>query len=190
MDSENDFEDLDPFLELVRLRLHYHRSRLPVGPYWTDFEANAADDLEKLAGIAEEAVGRLIKAECAEANIRDDTQLAEDVRDERLEAAEKYRDKMCLEAELLRERVKTLESESTTVARLEAKVLAVRGRLAYTRHELERCEEIQLELKRTYASKLQEQRAGLEAKLQVWQRRFDALPETWQERIAGNKGSF
>ena len=122
MDSENDFEDLGPFLELVRLRLHYHRYRLPVGPYWTDFEACAADDIEKLADIAEEAVERLSKAEYAEENIRDDTQRAEEIRDEKLEAAEECRDKVCLEAELLRERVKTLESESTTVARLEAKV--------------------------------------------------------------------
>lgn len=185
VDSEYDYEDFGPFLELVRLRLHYHRHGLPVGPYWTDFKGNAADDIEKLAAIAEEAVERMQKAECAEETIRDDAHTAEEIRDEKVDAAEECRDKVCLEAQELRQRVETLESESTSVLDLEAKVLAARGRTAYVRRELERCEEVQTELKRTHASELRREKEGHKAQIEVWQRRFDALPETWQERIAG-----
>ena len=187
-DQEMDLEgnEVVHFLEMVRLRLHYYRHGLPVGPYWTDFKAHVVDDITELLVIADDAIEKAAKAE----QTREDMERAEEIRDEKVEEAENYRNRVCLEAEELKQRVNTLESEATTVTDLEAKVLDVRGALAFAKRELAKCEEVQAELKSTHASELRRQQEERDRKLKVWKTRFEALPKTWQERLMVDDDAF
>lgn len=179
MDHRFDFEDLEHFIEMVHLRLHYHRQGLPVGPHWTDFKAHVVDDMEELTAIVEDAIERLPKAERK-------LEEHEETEKDKVEEVERERNKACLEVEKLKKRVHEFECEDSTIQTLEKKLEDVQGARAFAVRQLKECQADQAQMKKTHGQEVADIRERWALDVKKWKERFEELPKTWQERVVGD----